>query len=98
MYTFLVESVLRGYHEYKDSWPEGSNFASALARGWRYFKIVSFAPEFAPSVSTHAHVTFLSESQGFTKNGDKFGRVKYWRITVNSPKFPRHNFVLYGIC
>jgi len=31
--SFLVESVLRGYHEYKDNWPEGSNFASASARG-----------------------------------------------------------------
>ena len=28
----LVESVLQGYHKYKDSYPEGSNFASASAR------------------------------------------------------------------
>jgi len=94
MYAFLVESFLRGYHEYKDSWPEGSNFASASARGWRYFKIDIFAPEFTPLVSTHAHATFLCGSQEFIKNGDKFGWVKYWQITVNLPKFPCHNFEL----
>jgi len=74
---FSVESVLQGYHEYKDNWPEGSNFASASARGQRYFKIDIFAPEFAPQASTHTHANFLSGSREFYKNGDKFGWVKY---------------------
>jgi len=52
------------YDEYKDNWPEGSNFASASARGWRYF---IFSPEFVPQVSTHAHEYFLSESLEFCK-------------------------------
>jgi len=55
----LVESVLQGYHKYKDSYPKGSNFASASARVRRYFKIDSFAPEFASSISTHTRVYFL---------------------------------------
>jgi len=67
MYRFSVESVLWGYHEYKDNWPERSNFASASARGWRYFKIDIFAPKFAPQASTHAHANFLSRSQEFYK-------------------------------
>jgi len=62
MYMFSVESVLQGYHEYKDNWPEGSNFASASARGQKYFKIDIFAPKFAPPLSTHAYANFLSES------------------------------------
>jgi len=68
MYTFLVENFLRGYHEYKDNWPEGSNFAFASARRQRYFKIDIFTPEFAPQVSTHAHAYFLSRNQEFYKN------------------------------
>jgi len=47
----------------------------------RYFKIDIFAPEFAPQVSTHTCANFypfLSEVESFTKNGDKFGWVKYW--------------------
>jgi len=39
-----------GYHKYKDNWPEGSNFVSALAKGQRYFKIDIFVPKFAPQV------------------------------------------------
>jgi len=50
------------YHEYKDNWPKGSNFALASAKRWRYFKIDTFAPEFAPQISTHAHTKFLSVS------------------------------------
>jgi len=74
----LVESVYRGYHEYKDSYPEGSNFASASARGRRYFEIDSFAPEFALPISTYACANFYLKVQSFMKNGDKFGWVKYW--------------------
>ena len=70
---FSVESVLWGYHECKDNWLEGSIFVSASARGWRYFKIVIFAHEFAPQVSTHTLANFLSRSQEFYKSGDKFG-------------------------
>jgi len=55
---FSVESVLQGYHKYKNNWPEGSNFASASARGQRYFKIDIFATEFT-------HANFLSRSQEF---------------------------------
>jgi len=62
MYTFSVESVLWGYHKYK---PAGSNFASASARGQRYFKIDIFSPEFAPPISTHERTNFLSGSQEF---------------------------------
>jgi len=40
---------LLSYHEDQDNWLEGSNFASASARGWRYFKIHIFAPEFLHS-------------------------------------------------
>jgi len=57
-----VSFVALIYHECKDNWPEGSNFASASARGWRYF---IFAPEFAPQVSTHAHAKFLSRTREF---------------------------------
>jgi len=66
-YMSLVESVLRGYHEYKDNWPEGSNFASASARGQRYFKIGILATEFASQVSTYAMQTFYPEVECFTK-------------------------------
>jgi len=41
--------------------------------------------------------TFYPEVESFTKNGDKFGWVKYWRMTFDSPSFPRHNFALYGV-
>jgi len=44
------------YHEYNDNWPEGSNFASALARGRRYFKIDIFVPEFVPQASLYSHM------------------------------------------
>jgi len=67
MYTFSVESVLQGYHEYKYNWPEGSNFASTSARRWRYFKIDIFAPEFATQASTHTCENFLFGSQEFYK-------------------------------
>jgi len=63
----LVESVLRGYFEYKVVSPEGSNFASASARGQRYFKINNFAPEFASPIYTHACANFLSGSREFYK-------------------------------
>jgi len=80
------------YHEYKDNLPEGSNFASASARARRYFKIVIFAPKFAPQVSTHVSAKFLSASWEFYKNGDKFGWfAKFAKV------FPRHNFMLYGM-
>jgi len=62
-----VESVLRGYHEYKDNWPEGSNFASASGRGQRYFKINIFAPKFTSQVSTHAVQTFYPKSSVLQK-------------------------------
>ena len=67
MYTLSVESVLGGYHKYKDSWFEGSNFTSASARGQRYFKIDIFAPEFVSPISTHTCAKFLSRSQKFYK-------------------------------
>jgi len=46
------------------------NFASASASGDR--KIVIFTPQ----VSTHTHAKFLSKSQEFYKNGNKFDWVK----------------------
>jgi len=48
------------------------NFASASASGDR--KTVIFAPQ----ITTYACANFLSRSQEFHKNGDKFGWVKYW--------------------
>jgi len=67
----FVESVLQGYHKHKDNWPEGSNFASASARGQRCFKINFFAAEFTPQVSLFMHIqTFYPEVESFTKNGD----------------------------
>jgi len=60
----LVESVLRVTTNImnKDNWLEGSNFASASARGWRYFKIDIFAPKFASQVSTHGRANFFRKS------------------------------------
>jgi len=63
----LIESVLRGYHEYKHNWSEGSNFASASAKGQRYFKIDIFAPKFTPQVSALTCANFLSRSWEFYK-------------------------------
>jgi len=78
------------YHEYKDNWPEGSNFASTLARGQRYFKINIFLPKFL-------HVQFFyPEVESFTKMesnlvGQNIGK---WHSIRQS--FPHHNFALYG--
>jgi len=33
--------------------------------------------------------TFYTEVKNFTKNGDKFGWVKYWQMTFNSPNSPK---------
>jgi len=93
MYTFLVESVLWGYYKYKDNWLEESNFASASARGQRYFKIDIFAPKFAPQISIHVHANIYPEVKSFLINGDKFGWVKYWRITFNSLNVPKFSLV-----
>jgi len=71
----VSRSVLRGYDKYKDNWPEGSNFASASARGRRYFKIDIFAPEFALPISTHARANFLSGSQEFYKKNGDMGKM-----------------------
>jgi len=40
------------------------------------------------SLLTHVH-TFYPEVKRFTKNGDKFGWVKYWRMTFNLPNSPK---------
>jgi len=48
-----------------------------------------FAPKFAPTISTHARAIFYREVASFTKNGDKFGRVKYWQMTFSSPNSPK---------
>jgi len=56
---FSGRNCPQGYHEYKDSQPEGSNFDSASTRRRRYFKIDVFAPEFTPPISTHARPNFL---------------------------------------
>jgi len=39
------------------------------------------------SLLTHLQ-TFYKEVKNFTKNEDKFGWVKYWRMTFNSPNSP----------
>jgi len=55
---------------------------------------------FIPQVSTHTCAKFLSKSQEFYKNGDKFGWVKYWRITFNLPnslKFSPTTILLYTV-
>jgi len=44
--------------------------------------------------------TFYPEVASFTKNGDKFGWVKYWRMTFNfpnSPKFSSATFLHYMV-
>jgi len=69
MLTALVESVLWGYYEYKNNWPEGSNLAFVSAKEWKYFMIDIFAPEFTTQVSTHVHANFLSGSREFYKKG-----------------------------
>ena len=61
----LVERVLRSNHEYKDNWPEGSNFASASARGQRYFKIDIFTPKSTPQVLLMHMQTFYPEVKRF---------------------------------
>jgi len=33
--------------------------------------------------------TFYPQVKSFTKNGDKFGWVKYWQMTFNSPNLPK---------
>jgi len=80
------------YHKYKDNWLEESNFASASARRWRYYKIDIFTPEFAPQVLLTHVQTFCLEVESFTKNGDKFSWVNYWQMTFNSPSFPLPQF------
>jgi len=67
---------------------------------WRHLTIDSFTPEFTPTISTHPHANLLSESREFYKNGDKFDRVKYWRMTFNlsnSPKFPPGSILHYTV-
>jgi len=65
---FSVGGVLQAYHEYKDNWPGRSNFASASAKGRRYFKIDILMPEFAPQVSLLMHVqTFYPEVESYKK-------------------------------
>jgi len=71
--------------------------------------LINFAPVsgdkkidiFAPQVSTHARAKFLSGSQEFYKNRDKFGWVKILANDIQFAKFvrvfPHHNFSLYGI-
>jgi len=41
--------------------------------------------------------TFYLEVESFTKNGDKFGWVKYWRMTFNSPKFSPATILHYTV-
>jgi len=59
----------------------------------------TFAPKFAPQVSTHVCAKLLSRSWEFYKNGDEFGWVKInideWHSIHKS--FPYHNFGLYSI-
>jgi len=42
--------------------------------------------------------TFYPEVESFTKNKDKFGWVKYWRMTFNSPKFSPMTILHYTVC
>jgi len=49
-----------------------------------------FAPEFAPPISQYSRTcNFYRKVASFTKNGNKFGWVKYWRMTFNSPNSPK---------
>jgi len=41
--------------------------------------------------------TFYLEVKSFTKNGDKFGWVKYWQMTFNSPKFSPTGILRYTV-
>jgi len=45
--------------------------------------------------------TFYPEVESFTKYGDKFGWVKYWQMTFNSPnssKFSPTTILRYTVC
>jgi len=33
--------------------------------------------------------TFYPEVESFTKNGDEFGWIKYWKMAFNSPNAPK---------
>jgi len=51
------------------------------------------------SLLTHMQIFYL-EVESFTKNGDKFGQVKYWQMTFNSsnlPKFSPARIVRYMV-
>jgi len=41
--------------------------------------------------------TFYPEVKSFTKNGDKFGWVKYWQMTFNLPKFSPATILCYTV-
>jgi len=41
--------------------------------------------------------TFYPEVEIFTKNGDKFGWVKYWQMTFNLPKFSPTRILHYMV-
>jgi len=44
---------------------------------------------FIPQVSIYTRAKFLSRSREFTKNGDKFGWVKYWQMAFDSQNLPK---------
>jgi len=74
---FLVESVLQGYHEYKDNWPEGSFLLLLQLGDEDISRLTSLHPSLhLRSLLMHVQ-TFYPEVESFTKNGDKFGWVKY---------------------
>ena len=52
-------------------------------------RLISSHPSLHPqSLLTHMQ-TFHLEVENFTKNGDKFGWVKYWQMTFNLPNSPK---------
>jgi len=74
---FSVESVLRGYHKYKDSLQDQILLLLQLGDGDISRFTSSHPSSQLQSLLIHVQ-TFYPEVKSFTKNGDKFGWVKYW--------------------
>jgi len=59
------------------------NFAAASASGTKRLSSLHLR-----SLLTHLQ-NFYPKVESFTKNGDKFGWVKYWQMTFNSPNLQK---------
>jgi len=85
----LVESVYQGFHEYKDSLKDQILLLLQLGDG-DISRLTALHPSsHLQSLLMHME-TFIQKFRVlYTKNGDKFGWVKYWRMTFDSPNSPK---------